>query len=111
MDEAESNSSVDCKIILSDANETLETGVVDYLDNASITYKEFLNTSLNLPVQPKGGTLNLPVQPKGGTLLLYDLGPDETQWESNKKKLRLVYIYMHIYACIFTNFVCSSMHS
>ena len=79
MDDAESNSSLDCKIISSDANEALETGeVVDYLDNASITYKEFLNTSVNPPVQPKGGTL-----------LLYDLGPDETQWESNKKKLRL----------------------
>ena len=35
-------------------------------------------------------------KPKGGTLLLYDLGPDETQWESNKKKLRLVYVH----ACV-----------
>ena len=43
MDDAESNSSLDCKIISSDANEALEPGeVVDYLDNASITYKEFL---------------------------------------------------------------------
>lgn len=42
MDDAESNSSVDSKIISNDVNEALElTGkVVDYLDNASIPCKK-----------------------------------------------------------------------
>ena len=57
-----------------DANQGLETSeVVDYLDEAATTHKEYLNC-----------TVNPPVQPNGGTVFLFDLGPDEAQWENNK---------------------------
>ena len=48
--------------------------VVDYLENADTTYKEYINT---LDANP-------PIQPKGGTVFLYDLGLDEAQWEVKK---------------------------
>ena len=29
-----------------------------------------------------------PVQPRGGSIFLYDLGPEKSKWEANKKKIR-----------------------
>ena len=70
--------STDCIPISTDVNLGLEASeVVDYLNEAGTTYKEYLNRAV-IP----------PVQPNGGTVFLFDLGPDETRWESNKKKLR-----------------------
>ena len=81
MDDSEDGSNHDtddCTVISNDANGALEMEeIVSYLEGAGTNYKDFLNTS----VKP-------PVQPRGGTLILSDLGPDESQWESNKKKLR-----------------------
>jgi len=69
----------DCKLLCSDLNVALEYHqVVDYLENADTTYKDYINTSDSNP----------PVQPKGGTVFLFDLGLDEAQWEVKKKKLR-----------------------
>ena len=51
-----------------------------YLTKAgSSTYKAF--TCLDT---------NPPVQPKGGSIFLYNLGPDHSKWEANKKKIRYV---------------------
>ena len=72
----------DCKFLSTDANVALDTSkVIEYLENATTLYKEYLNTTI-VPA----------VKPKGGTLLLYDLGRDEAEWEKNKKKLRLKFI-------------------
>ena len=69
----------DCKILSSDLYGSLDySQVVDYLENAGTTYKDYINTSESNP----------PVRPKGGTVFLYDLGFDEAQWELKKKKLR-----------------------
>ena len=71
--------STDCKVLSTDANVTLETSkVVNYMENATTIYEEYLNTTI-VPA----------VKPKGGTLLLYDLGRNETEWENKKRKLRL----------------------
>ena len=51
--------------------------MVDYLDEAATKHKDFLNRAVNPPVKPIGGTV-----------FLFDLGPNEAQWETNKKKLR-----------------------
>ena len=61
-----------------DANEVLEANeVVDYLVEVVTKHKDFLNCALTPPVQPIGGTV-----------FLFNLGPNEAQWEINKKKLR-----------------------
>ena len=71
--------STDCKVLSTDANVTLETSkVVNYMENTTTIYEEYLNTTI-VPA----------VKPKGGTLLLYDLGRNETEWENKKRKLRL----------------------
>jgi len=69
--------STDCIPISTEtqANQGLEAS------EAATTYKEYLNH-----------TVNPPVQPNGGEVFLFDLGPDETRWENNKKKLRSVHI-------------------
>jgi len=85
------NENEDCIPILTDANQGLEANeVVDYLVEAATKHKEFLNPALNPPVQPNGGTV-----------FLFDLGPNETQWEANKKKLRYAYIRRYMHACMF----------
>ena len=74
--------STDCKVLSTDANVALDTSeVVDYLENATTIYEEYLNTII-IPT----------VKPKGGTSLLYDLGSDEAEWENKKKKLRLKFL-------------------
>ena len=81
MDETD-HDSTDCKVLSTDAIVALDTSeVVDYLENATTVYEEYLNTTI-VPI----------VKPKGGTLLLYDLGRDEAEWENNKKKLRLKFV-------------------
>lgn len=81
MDETDYDST-DCKFLSTDANVALDTSeVIEYLENATTLYEEYLNTTI-VPA----------VKPKGGTLLLYDLGRDEAEWEKNKKKLRLKFI-------------------
>lgn len=86
MDET-GHDSTDCKLLSTDANVALDTSeVVDYLENATTIYEEYLNTTI-VPT----------VKPKGGTLLLYDLGRDEAEWENNKKKLRLKFICYSYY--------------
>ena len=78
---------LDCIPISTDTNQGLETSeVVDYLDEAATTHKEYLNR-----------TVNPPVQPNGGTVFLFDLGPNEAQWENNKKKLRSAAQYITTY--------------
>ena len=68
-----------CIPISTGANQGLEANeVVNYLGAAVTTYKEYLNC-----------TLKPPVQPKGGTLFLFDLGSNESQWENNKKKIKV----------------------
>ena len=65
MDDSEDGSNHDtddCTVISNDALEMEE--IVSYLEGAGTNYKDFLNTS----VKP-------PVQPRGGTLILFDLGP------------------------------------
>jgi len=81
MDEnPETTVTLDCIPISMDIYQGLETSeVVDYLDEASTTHNKYLNR-----------TVNPPVQTNGGTVFLFDLGPKETQWENNKKKLRCV---------------------
>lgn len=72
------NENADCIPISTDANQGLEANeVVDYLDEAATKHKDFLNRAVNSPVKPIGGTV-----------FLFDLGPNEAQWETNKKKLR-----------------------
>ena len=72
------NENADCIPISTDANQGLEANeVVDYLDEAATKHKDFLNRAVNPPVKPIGGTV-----------FLFDLGPNEAQWETNKKKLR-----------------------
>ena len=68
---------VNCVPISTDANQGLEANEVDYLGEATTKHRDFLNCV----VKP-------PVQPNGGTIFLFDLGPNEAQWETNKKKLR-----------------------
>ena len=81
MDETD-HDSTDRKVLSTDANVALDTSeVVDYLENATMIYEEYLN----ITIVPS-------VKPKGGILLLYDLGRDEAEWENNKKKLRLKFI-------------------
>ena len=68
---------VDCVPISTDANQGLEANeVVDYLGEATTKHRDFLNRV----VKP-------PVQPNGGTIFLFDLGPNEAQWETNKKNM------------------------
>ena len=87
--------STDCKVLSTDANVALDTSeVIDYLANATTIYEEYLNTTI-VPA----------VKPKGGTLLLYDLGRDEKEWESKKKKLRLKFICSHKYNNIYVGFI------
>ena len=50
--------------------------VVDYLENANTTYKEYINTLDSNP----------PIQPKGGTVFLYDLGLDEAHAVGSPEK-------------------------
>ena len=51
---------LDCIPISMDANQGLETSeVIDYSDEAATTHKEFLNCTVNPPVQPNGGTVFL----------------------------------------------------
>ena len=77
----------DCIPISTEANQSLEASeVVDYLNKAATTYKEYLNHSVNPPVQPNGGTV-----------FLFDLGPDEARWEKNKKKLRCISASVYSY--------------
>ena len=72
MDDSEDGSNHDtddCTVISNDANGALEMEeIVSYLEGAGTNYKDYLNTS----VKP-------PVQPRGGTLILFDLGPDESR--------------------------------
>ena len=50
--------------------------VYDYLANVT-DYQEFINHCVDPPVKPNGGSI-----------FIFDLGPDEAQWEERKKKIR-----------------------
>jgi len=49
----------------------------EYLTKAGNVYKKLTCLSPNPPVQPRGGSI-----------FLYDLGPEKSKWEANKKKIR-----------------------
>ena len=62
--------------VRSDAFDNLESAeVYDLLSNADAVYKDKLSTAP-------------PVQTTGGSVFLYHLGENESEWDSNKKKLR-----------------------
>ena len=62
--------------VRSDAFDSLDAGeVYDLLSNADTVYKDMFST---VP----------PVQPVGGSVFLFDLGPDESQWDLKRKRLR-----------------------
>ena len=67
----------ECVPIRTDAyNNLTSEEVYELLTNAEALYYQ-------LSTEP-------PVQPKEGCIFLYDLGPDESTWESQKKKLRYI---------------------
>ena len=77
MDETE-NLDDCCKAVRTDAFDFLKADeVYDYLAYANANYEAFINRSVDPPVKPNGGTI-----------FIFDLGPDEAQWEERKKKLR-----------------------
>ena len=66
-----------CKAVRTDATDSLTNDeVYDYLANVE-KYREFINHSVHPPVKPNGGSV-----------FIFDLGPNEEEWEERKKKLR-----------------------
>ena len=77
-----------CKAVRSDVTDSLKNDeVYDYLANVT-EYREFINNCVHPPVKPNGGSI-----------FIFDLGPDEAQWEERKKKLRYEAAF-NFYMCI-----------
>ena len=61
----EDDETKDCVPISTETNQGLEVSeVVDYLNKAATTYKEYLNHTVNPPVQPKMTLLNQKIRRK-----------------------------------------------
>ena len=57
-------------------NNLSDAEAYSYLTKAGNVYKNFTRCT------------NPPVQPKGGSIFIFDLGPDQSKWEVNKRKIR-----------------------